>query len=97
MDEVEEALPQAFLEEFVARFDEDGLYEFVGPIVNSLAANMRSQSITKEYQIPMRVCFASLLTRLGCRIAKLMFHTGFDETYIVQTNGGSGTFLCLFH
>ncbi|KAJ3035323.1 hypothetical protein HK097_004237, partial [Rhizophlyctis rosea] len=54
VDEVEGALPQAFLEEFVARFERDGLDEIVGPIMNSLAANMRAQSITKEYQIPIR-------------------------------------------
>ncbi|KAJ3033823.1 hypothetical protein HDV00_005788 [Rhizophlyctis rosea] len=47
-------LPQAFLEEFVTHYEKEGLNEIVGPLVNGLVANMRSQNITKDYQTPIR-------------------------------------------
>ncbi|KND04737.1 hypothetical protein, variant [Spizellomyces punctatus DAOM BR117] len=53
-DEVESALPRAFLEDFVNHFSGEGLDEMMGYVVTSLAANMREQSLIKDYQAPLR-------------------------------------------
>ncbi|KAI8831014.1 ubiquitin elongating factor core-domain-containing protein [Chytriomyces cf. hyalinus JEL632] len=50
----EEQLPSEFLKEFISRFENDGLEEFIGPIVNSITAAMRFQDITTDYMTPIR-------------------------------------------
>ncbi|KAJ3382168.1 hypothetical protein HDU84_004581 [Entophlyctis sp. JEL0112] len=52
----EEALPAEFLKEFIARFQDDGLVEFFGPVINSVSAAMRLKDITmNDFATPIRV------------------------------------------
>ncbi|KAJ3072802.1 hypothetical protein HDU98_002881 [Podochytrium sp. JEL0797] len=50
----EEQLPTEFLREFVARFENDGLDEIMGPVINSVTAAMRFQDITTDFMTPLR-------------------------------------------
>ncbi|KAJ3088787.1 hypothetical protein HK102_007908 [Quaeritorhiza haematococci] len=59
-EDVERDIPREFLDDFVKRFEEDGLEDLFGPILTSVSAEMRTQSIVKDYQTPLRVI--SLLT-----------------------------------
>ncbi|KAI8620007.1 ubiquitin elongating factor core-domain-containing protein [Chytriomyces sp. MP71] len=54
----EEQLPAEFLTEFVARFENDGLAEMIGPVINSITASMRFQDISTEYTVPIRALTA---------------------------------------
>lgn len=42
----EQLLPQEFMDEFVLRFQDDGLDELVGPLVNAIVADMRVKDVT---------------------------------------------------
>ncbi|KAJ3014704.1 hypothetical protein HKX48_004997 [Thoreauomyces humboldtii] len=54
-DEAEAALPPRFLEQFMERFSEDGLSEYLEYIARSLSAHMRQQDLLKDYSTPIRV------------------------------------------
>ncbi|KAJ3414089.1 hypothetical protein HDV05_007123 [Chytridiales sp. JEL 0842] len=69
MYQVEDEIPTEFFEEFIARFDGDGLDEIISPVINSIVANMRSQNISTDYQTPIR----ALTTLVGYKqIANLL-------------------------
>ncbi|KAI8591732.1 ubiquitin elongating factor core-domain-containing protein [Geranomyces variabilis] len=55
VDEAENAMPRKFLENFVNRFNQDGLPEYLEFIARSLSAHMRLQNIMKDYNTPLRV------------------------------------------
>ncbi|KAI9339915.1 ubiquitin elongating factor core-domain-containing protein [Obelidium mucronatum] len=57
----EEQLPLEFLNEFTARFENDGLAEIMGPVINSVTASMRFQDITTDYMTPIRA-FGTLVS-----------------------------------
>ncbi|RKO87198.1 ubiquitin elongating factor core-domain-containing protein, partial [Blyttiomyces helicus] len=54
VDDVERALPKQFLDEFVQRFEGDGLDEIMKHVMLSLGAFMRSQNVTKGFKTPLR-------------------------------------------
>ncbi|KAJ3028979.1 UNVERIFIED_CONTAM: hypothetical protein HDU68_000419 [Siphonaria sp. JEL0065] len=50
----EEQLPTEFKNEFVARFEDDGLSELMAPVINSVTASMRFQDISTDFMTPLR-------------------------------------------
>ncbi|KAJ3082921.1 hypothetical protein HDU99_001175 [Rhizoclosmatium hyalinum] len=50
----EEQLPAEFLAEFVQRFENDGLAEIMGPVINGVTAAMRFQDISTDFMTPLR-------------------------------------------
>ncbi|KAJ3297362.1 hypothetical protein HDU76_006628, partial [Blyttiomyces sp. JEL0837] len=57
----EDELPREFMNEFVQRFEGDGLQEIVIPVMNNVAAVMRNHNITTDYMAPIRA-LSTLLT-----------------------------------
>ncbi|KAI9209353.1 ubiquitin elongating factor core-domain-containing protein [Polychytrium aggregatum] len=53
-DESESQLPPEFLEDFVARYENDEFLEILGPIFSSVSAKMLKGSIEQHEQIPLQ-------------------------------------------
>eukprot|EP00842_Homolaphlyctis_polyrhiza_P003259 jgi/Hompol1/3934/HPOL_001527-RA len=47
--------PRDFMNDFVARFDNDGLYEIVECTVKSVVTAMRTKKVLEDYQSPIKV------------------------------------------
>ncbi|KAI8804051.1 ubiquitin elongating factor core-domain-containing protein [Cladochytrium replicatum] len=54
-DEAESEIPQEFLSEFIRRYENEDLDQFIGPIMNTVSAHMLKQSLTGDYQTSIRV------------------------------------------